>query len=235
MARPTPTDAFKRSAAEGAVSHIAPGMVVGLGTGSTVRFALEKIARDLRDGRLSGITGIPSSVQTERAASALGIPLSTLERFPEIDLAIDGADEIDPELDLIKGGGGALLREKVIAQASRRFIVIADEGKLSPRLGTRSVLPVEVIPFAARAEERFLSRLGASVALRVRPSGRPFRTDQGNWILDADFGPIEDPEALARRLEGRAGVAGHGLFLAMADLAVVAGESGLREWVRPQD
>ena len=224
-------DELKRAAARFAVDFVASGMVLGLGTGSTTQYALERIAERIREGTLQGVVGIPSSHATEKAACGLGIPLCGFEDHPVIDLTIDGADEVDPALNLIKGGGGALLREKVLAQTSRRNVIIVDESKLSERLGTHWALPVEVVPFARPAEERFLESLGARVALRVR-DGRPVATDQDNLLLDARFGPITDPEALGARLDARAGVAAHGLFLGLAHDVIVAGAGGVRHLTR---
>jgi ribose 5-phosphate isomerase A len=177
-------------------------------------------------------------------ARSLGIPLTTLAEVPVIDLTIDGADEVDPHLNLIKGGGGALLREKIVAQASRREVIVVDAEKLSPALGTRWAVPVEVFPFAWRSQQEYLKGLGARVTLRREQGaagggtggGAPFRTDEGNMILDCHFGPLPDPvalEALAARLDGRAGVAGHGLFLGLASEVFVAGTAGVRRLTPP--
>jgi ribose 5-phosphate isomerase A len=223
----TRQDELKQQAAASAVDRLESGMVVGLGTGSTTRFALERIAELIRAGRLERIAGIPSSLQTEKAAGELGIPLTDFESHPVIDITIDGADEVDPELNLIKGGGGALLREKVLAQASRCNLIIVDESKLSDRLGTRWALPVEVVPFARAAEERFLASLGAAVVLRTR-NGSPVVTDQGNLLLDARFGPMKDPGRLAGQLNERAGIVEHGLFVGLAHEVFVAGADGIR-------
>lgn len=227
----TRQDELKQLAAAAAVDRLQSGMVVGLGTGSTTRFALERIAELMRAGRLERIIAIPSSIQTETAARELGIPLTDFEAHAVIDITIDGADEVDPQLNLIKGGGGALLREKVLAQASRRNIIIVDASKLSERLGTRWALPVEVVPFARAAEERFLASLGAAVALRTR-NGSPVLTDQGNLLLDARFGPIMDPARLAGQLSGRAGIVEHGLFVGLAHEVFVAGADGIRRLQR---
>jgi ribose 5-phosphate isomerase A len=227
----TPQDEFKRKAASFAVGFLESGMVVGLGTGSTTQFALERLGELIRTGRLRGIVGIPSSVRTETAAREAGIPLTDLETHPLIDVTIDGADEVDPELNLIKGGGGALLREKVLAQATRRNIIIVDESKLAPRLGTKWALPVEVIPFARASEERFMRSMGAAVTLRAK-DGRPVTTDQGNLLLDAAFGPMENPVAIAQQLNGRAGIVEHGLFLGLARDVIVAGKEGIRHLKR---
>lgn len=222
------TDRLKQQAAWRAAEYVQSGMILGLGTGSTTRFALERIAELLKQGHLKNISGIPSSLQTEALARSLGIPLASFDAHSEIDLTIDGADEVDPDLNLIKGGGGALLREKVLAQAGRRNIIIVDESKLSPQLGSKWPLPVEVVPFALGVEMKFLQSLGAKVSLRKNSDGSPFRTDQGNAILDADFGPIADPEALARQLNQRAGIVEQGLFLGLATEVIVAGKNGIR-------
>jgi ribose 5-phosphate isomerase A len=227
----TPQDELKRAAAVHAADLVASGMVVGLGTGSTTQFALERLGERVLAGELKDIVGIPSSVRTEEIARGLGIPLTDFEAHPAIDLTIDGADEVDPALNLIKGGGGALLREKVLAQATRRNVIIVDESKLAPRLGTRWALPVEVVPFAAATEKRYLESVGARVTLRTR-DGRPVATDQGNVLLDAAFGPMDDPGGIAERLDRRAGIVEHGLFLGLAHDVIVAGREGIRHLKR---
>lgn len=219
---------WKREAAEAAVELVRPGMVIGLGHGSTAHYALLKIAELWQAGRLAGIKVIPCSRAVEREARELGLPLATLEDFPEVDLTIDGADEIDPKLNVIKGGGGALLREKIVAQATRREVIVADFTKLSPALGTRFPLPVEVLPFGWKSQAKFLEALGARVVLRTEANGAPYLTDQGNYILDCWFGPISDPWALAEKLGARAGIVEHGLFLGLVHEAFVAGPQGLR-------
>lgn len=215
-------DDLKRKAAEKAVTLIEPGMVVGLGEGSTALWALRAIARKLADGSLRDIVGVPCSNNVERHARELGIPLTTLEDCDHIDLTIDGADEVDPQLNLIKGGGGALLREKIVAQASRREIIIVDESKLSPVLGTKWHVPIEVVPFGWGSQRRFLESLGARVALRQNKTGGNFITDQGNFILDSHFGLIHDPAALAATLAARAGIVEHGLFVGLTSQLIVA-------------
>jgi len=164
-------DELKQKAAHRAVEFVDSGMVVGLGTGSTTAFAVIRIGERLKSGDLKNIVGIPTSIRTEKLAGELGIPLCGLGDQAVIDVTIDGADEVDPDLNLIKGGGGALLREKVVAQASRQNIIIVDESKLSPRLGTRRALPVEVIPFAVKYAENFLESQGAAVSLRLDDKG----------------------------------------------------------------
>ena len=223
----TQTD-LKQEAAWRAVEFVESGMVVGLGSGSTAAFAIQRIAARIRAGELENIVGIPSSDNTERLARELGIPLTGFDEHQHIDINIDGADEVDPELNLIKGGGGALLREKVVAQASRRSIIIVDETKLSPQLGTNWAVPVEVIAFARKVEEKYLMSLGASVTTRGLKDGNYFRIDQNNLILDADFGPIADTAALANLLGDRAGIVEHGLFLGLTSEVIVAGAEGVR-------
>ena len=223
-----PNAASKQAAAERAVELVESGMVVGLGTGSTAIFATRRIGTLLRDGVLRDIVGFPTSLATAAEARRLGIPLLDEELPRSIDLTIDGADEVDPELNLIKGGGGALLREKIVAEASRREVIVVDESKLSPVLGTRWALPVEVIPFGWRSQQRYIESLGAKIAVRTGANGKPFRTDQGNLILDCAFGPIGNPGELARCLRARAGVVEHGLFLGIARDLFVAGADGVR-------
>jgi len=221
-------DELKREAAERAVELVRSGMVLGLGHGSTAHYAWLKIAALLRSGDLRQVMGVPCSAQVEREARELGIPLTTLEEHPVLDLTIDGADEVDPEMNLIKGGGGALLREKIVAQASRREAIVVDEGKLSPALGTRCPVPVEVLPFGWKTHLRFLERLGAQVVLRMASAGGPFQTDQGNLVLDCRFGPMGDLRALAHELDARAGIVGHGLFLGLTTDLFVAEKAGVR-------
>lgn len=224
-------DTFKRQAAEAAAECVESGMVLGLGHGSTAIFALRRVAQRLAAGELHGVLGVPCSRAVEREALELNIPLTTFAAHPVLDLTIDGADEVDPDLGLIKGGGGALLREKIVAQASRRVVIVVDETKCSPALGTRVPVPVEVLPFACAALLPWLGELGVRPVLRT-VEGAPFTTDQGNWILDCHTGALTDPAALAARLSSRAGVVGHGLFLGTADAVVVAGEGGLRRLTR---
>jgi ribose 5-phosphate isomerase A len=221
-------DRLKKEAGRAAVDFIESSMVLGLGTGSTTRYALEEIGRRIKSGKLKDIVGIPSSTQTEKIAGELGISLTTFDEFQELDLTIDGADEVDPELNLIKGGGGALLREKILAQASRRNIMIVDESKLSPRLGTHWPVPIEVIPFAWKLVEKFLLSLGGKARLRMKDDGNPYTTDQNNFILDTKFGPIADLERLASNLSKKAGIVEYGLFLGTASEVIVAGENGIR-------
>jgi ribose 5-phosphate isomerase A len=223
---------FKRQAAEYAAGLVQPGMIVGLGHGSTAIWAVRRIAALLRTGQLLDILGVPCSVEVEAEARALGIPLTTLDDHPMIDLTIDGADEIAPNLDVIKGGGGALLREKIVAQATRRQVIVADESKRSPALGTRFAVPVEVVSFGLRTHIAHLESLGARVTLRREADGTPFLTNQGNLILDCAFGPLANPPELAARIRARAGIVEHGLFLGLVAEAVIAGERGIEHVTR---
>ncbi|MGB9300881.1 MAG: ribose-5-phosphate isomerase RpiA, partial [Anaerolineae bacterium] len=195
-------------------------------------FALRRLDELLREGQLKDILGVPCSLRLEEEARDLGFPLTTLDEHPLLDLTIDGADEVDPNLNLIKGGGGALLREKIVAQASRREIIVVDASKLSTTLGTHWPVPVEVTPFGWRSQIPFLESLGARVVLRQEVDGCPFKTDQGNLVLDCHFGPIPDPRRLATELGQRAGVIEHGLFLDLATDVVVAGDQGIRHLKR---
>jgi ribose 5-phosphate isomerase A len=223
-----PEQQLKQRAADQVLTYIRAGMIVGLGFGSTAILAVRGLAEKLSRGELTDILGIPCARATEAEARRLGIPLTTLEDHPVIDLTFDGADEVDPALNLIKGGGGALLREKIVAQSSRREIIIVDESKLSPALGTHWAVPVEVIPFGWRTQAAYLENLGARISLRSGDDGAPFVTDQGNLILDCAFGPIGEPAGLAARLDSRTGIVAHGLFLDLATDVLVAGASGVK-------
>lgn len=224
---------FKQEAGEYAVRYIESGMVVGLGTGSTAIHAVRRIGALLKEGSLRDIVGFATSTATLRAATTLGIPLLTEDLPRLIDITIDGADEVDPAFNVIKGGGGALLREKIVAQASRRLIIVVDERKLSPQLGVTWPVPVEIMRFGYASNVRFLTALGAQVILRLTADGVPFVTDNGNWIVDCAFGPMADPAALADALAGRAGIVEHGLFLDLATDLIVAGVDGIRHLPRP--
>jgi ribose 5-phosphate isomerase A len=208
----------KEAAGRAAAELVRDGDIVGLGTGSTAYFAVVRLGERVKAGLK--IIGIPTSIQTADLARTLGIPLTTLDEHPEIDLTIDGADEVDPKLNLIKGGGGALLREKVVASASKKMVVVADSGKIVAVLG-KFPLPVEVISFGRTVVEKKILALGGSPKLRMKSDGSPYVTDNGNQILDCSFGKIADPAALARELNDMPGVVEHGLFIGLAKLALV--------------
>ena len=212
---------LKNKAAVEAAKNVASGMVLGLGTGLTVNFAIREISRLLKDGSLKDIVGIPSSSQTEKLALELGIPLISFEQKSEIDLNIDGADEVDPDLNLIKGGGGALLREKIIAQSSTRNIIVIDEQKMSQKLGTKWAVPVEIIEFSYKPVAKYLEDLGAEVALRKNQNGETFKTDHGNIIADCNFGQIENLNELNQALNSKAGIVEHGLFIGITDEVII--------------
>ena len=218
---------FKKQAALAAVELVQSGQIVGLGHGSTVHYALEGLAEKLSSGQLKNVQGVPCSSETERKASKLGIPLVDLNEVAQIDITIDGADEIDPQFNLIKGGGGALLREKMVAEASTREVIVADSSKLSPNLGSQFPLPVEVLPFGWIQQARFIDGLGGRASLRKHDNDEMVLSDQGNYLLDCDFGPIEDLSGLAQQLDARAGIIAHGLFLGLATDVIIAGPDGI--------
>lgn len=226
---------YKQQAGEYAVQFVESDMVLGLGFGSTAIHALRLIAARISSGDLTGILAVPTGESIEREARQLEIPIVDLGEVSTIDMTIDGADEINPDLQLIKGGGGALLREKIVAQSTTREIIVADHTKLSPRLGTRFGLPVEVIIFGWQSQLRYLENLGAEVSRRVNSKGQPFTSDSGNFILDCHFGPIDDPYGLAQKLERRAGIVEHGLFLDLASEAIIAGPEGIQHLRREQN
>lgn len=226
--RSTP-DELKRSAAQEALKEVEPGMRLGLGTGSTAEHFVRALGAGVRAGLK--VIGVPTSERIAVLAKAEGVPLATLEDCPELDLAVDGADEVDHDLRLIKGGGGALVREKIVDSAARRFVVIADGSKLVKTLGAFP-LPIEVLSFGLSTTRRKIEtaagRLGLSGRIELRSrAGAPFLSDGGNPILDASFGRIPDPEALAAALDPIPGVVGHGLFLGLASLAILARDDGL--------
>ncbi len=225
------SEELKRRAAEAALAHVEDGMRIGLGSGSTAALFVTALGKRVAAGLT--VVGVATSEATASVARKAGVPLATLDEEPELDLDVDGADEIGPGLALIKGGGGAHLREKIVAAASRRMIVIADAGKRVAMLGAFP-LPIEVAEFGlvatSRAIERAAVEIGLDVAIRLRRNhGNPFVTEGGNRILDASFGRIPDPEALARKLSDIPGVMEHGLFLGYAHLALVASPEGVAE------
>ena len=219
----------KEIAGHRAAEMVEDGMTIGLGTGSTVHFTLERLADRVAKEGLA-IRGVPTSVETERKALALGIPLATLEEVESIDLTIDGADEIDPNFDLTKGGGGALLREKVVAYISRREAIVVGRNKVVERLGTTFLLPVEVVPFARAMVAREITRLGAEPVLRLAKPGQPYLTDNGNQILDCRFPDgIPDPAATEAQLAHIPGIVESGLFVGLAQVVVIGDDDGTVE------
>ena len=229
-------EAQKRQAAARALDWVRPGMKLGLGTGSTAQHFIELLGERVREGLQ--IIGVPTSETTRIQAERAGIALSTLDETPELDLAIDGADEIAPDLSLIKGGGGALLYEKIVAAASAQMLVIADESKCVPMLGSFP-LPIEVVPFGLSATRRAIESVigvGPDVFLTLRKGndGLAFVTDGGHWLIDAALGRIPDPLLLAQRLGSIPGVVEHGLFIGLAQAAIVAGAGGVRVVQRPR-
>jgi ribose 5-phosphate isomerase A len=227
-------EAQKRAAAARALEYVRPGMRLGLGTGSTARHFVDLLGERVRAG--FRVVGVPTSEETRRQAEGLGIPLTTLDETPELDLTIDGADEIAPDLSLTKGGGGALLREKIVASASAAMVVIADASKWVPALG-RFPLPIEVVPFGFAATLRAIeaeTRIPAGPALRQRmKDGHAFVTDGGHFIVDAALERIAAPAELAERLNAIPGVVEHGLFIGLAQTAIIAGPDGVRTVERP--
>ena len=221
---------LKQVAAARALEYVESGMRLGLGTGSTTAYFVDLLGKKLQNGELSNIVGVPTSERTAEQARRLNIPLTTLSRTPRLDLAVDGADEVDPQLNLIKGLGRALLREKIVEVHARRFVVIVDESKLVSKLGEHVPLPVEIIPFEAAAHVAWLNALnGCRAKLWLEDDGSPVITDNGNYLVRCTFEQgIDDPQSLARALSERPGIVEHGLFLNMANAVVVAGETGAR-------
>jgi len=216
----------KEAAGRAAAESVRDGMIVGLGTGSTVHYTLERLAERIRTEGLA-VRGVPTSLDTERKARKLGIPLAALDEIEAIDLTIDGADEIDVRFDMIKGGGGALLREKVVAALSWREVIVVDRGKVVERLGVRFPLPIEVVPFARAAVARRIAAMGASWTVRTREGQEIVRTDNGNEILDCRFpGGIADARTLERQLDEIPGVVESGLFVALAHQLVIGDDDG---------
>ena len=223
----------KQRAAEAAVSYVRDGMIVGLGTGSTADYFLQSLSTALKSGKLRDLRGVPTSRQSEERARQLGIPLATLAECASPDITIDGADEVDPNLDLIKGLGGALLREKVVAQNSKQLVIIADASKIVRYLGEKAPLPVEVTIFGHEVQEGFLRSLGCVPTLRRGGDGNAFITDNGNHIYDCRFPRIENAAQLEAKLKSRAGIVETGLFLSLARVVLVGTDRGVETRARP--
>ena len=221
---------MKQLACQRAAQEVQDGMVLGLGTGSTVYYFLQELGRMVREGVC--ITGVATSVQTAQLATQLAIPLTSLDDHPHLDLAVDGADEVDDHLNLIKGAGGALLREKIIAASAARFLVVVDERKLVHQLGARYPVPVEVVPFGHIPATHALEGLGARVTLRRGADGQTWISDNGNYILDCRFGPIADPVALQQQLLAIPAVIDSGLFIGMTDTVLIGHAEGVRRLER---
>jgi ribose 5-phosphate isomerase A len=222
-------DAEKQAAARASLQYVHDGQIVGLGSGSTATFAIRMLGERVREGMK--IRGIPSSIASRDLALELGIPLITFEDAQQIDVTIDGADEFDPALNLIKGGGGAMLREKIVAFASRQLVIVTDSSKQVPMLG-RFPVPVEVITFAEPLVARKISNLSAKVVQRQDNTGKVYVTDEGHHILDCHFGKIPDPASLARTLSDMPGIVEHGLFVGMANVVVMAKAGDVKEFRR---
>ncbi len=227
---------LKKKAALAAVDYVKPGMKLRLGTGSTVKYAIEEIGRLLKTGELKDLTAVPSSEATRFLALETGIPLIELEGNVPLDLYIDGADEVDYSLNLIKGGGGALMREKILASSSEYSIIVVDESKISENLGDKWSVPVEVMPFAAGLVKKFLTEMGFTFKQRQNKSNNSaFITDNGNYIFDVKTGPIEDPAELDSYLNYCPGIVEHGIFPAMTDLLIIGTEEGVKQIIPEQE
>jgi ribose 5-phosphate isomerase A len=219
-------DHEKEAAALWSLRFVEDGQVVGLGTGSTAAHFIRLLGDRVKNGLR--VRGIPTSVRSEEMARSLGIPLTTLDEVQQIDVTVDGADEVDPQLRLIKGGGGALLREKIVASATRQLVIVADASKQVETLG-KFPLPIEVIKFSQALVTKRITNLGAKVQLREKDDGKPYLTDENNYILDCHFGQISDPERVARELSDMPGVVEHGLFIRMASVVLIANEGEVVE------
>lgn len=225
------SDQEKEAAARASLRFVEDGQVLGLGTGSTAAHFIHLLGERVKQGLR--VRGIPTSVRSEAMAKSLGIPLTSLDECQEIAVTVDGADEVDPQLRLIKGGGGALLREKIVASATRNEVIVVDASKRVATLG-KFPLPVEIIKFAQALVTKRIAGLGADVRLRRNEDGKPYLTDENNYILDCHFGQISDPDALARKLSDMPGVVEHGLFIGMASIVLVANQGEVIE-LRPKD
>ena len=219
------SDIAKQNAAKSALQYVSDGMRIGIGTGSTAAHFIRLLGQRVKDG--ISVMGVATSERSSELCRNVGIPLATLDDFPELDLAVDGTDEFDQSLNLIKGGGGALLREKIVATSAKRFVIIADKSKQVGALGAFP-LPIEIIPMARQPILRRLSKMGVTAFVRPAPDGSPFRTDEGHWIIDGHFGPsIFHPTELGHEISGWPGVVEHGLFCNMADQVILGTENNV--------
>lgn len=227
MSELSPQDQLKVAAAEAAAAQLNDGMIVGLGTGSTAAFAIDAIGKRVAQGLK--IIGVPTSERTTQQATGLGIPLVPVEEYEWIDVTIDGADEVElGTLNLIKGRGGALLREKIVATSTKKLIIIVDESKIVTRLGSHDPIPVEVVSFGWKTTERRLQRIGGNPILRLKSDGSIFVTDGGHYILDCKFGPLPESIDTEQKLNNTVGVVEHGMFLGMTGMVIVGGAGGIR-------
>ena len=220
--------ALKKKAGEFAADLIESGMRIGLGTGSTAIWAVRRIGERIKSGELTDIVAIPTSIRTQEEAESLGIPLGSFDEIDELDVTIDGADEVDGRLNVIKGGGGALLREKIVAQMTKRLVIIVDPSKQVSLLGQTWAVPIEVVHFGWESQKRFLESEGATVEVRQDEDGNPYLTDGGNLILDANFGRIYNILALETKLQNRVGIVESGLFFEMVDDLIIASPDGIQ-------
>lgn len=223
-------DALKHEAAVAALSEIADGMALGLGTGSTVNHFIRELGRRARSGLK--VTAIPTSLQSERLAREAGLTIVSFREAPVLDVTVDGADEVAPDLSLIKGLGGALVREKIVATASHRLVIVVDDSKLVDQLGTRAPIPIEVVPFAVDVVIQRLTEIGGKPDLRRVAGDVPFVSDNGNHVIDWQFGPILDPPMVERRLKSVPGIVDSGIFSDLADTVIVAADTGIRRLER---
>jgi len=227
-------DDLKKAAALKAVEFVTSGTILGLGTGSTVSYAVERIGLLIKEGKLTNIVGVPTSKETEVLALKSGVPLTSLRDNPRIDITIDGADEVDINLNLIKGGGGALFREKIVAEASQRIIIVIDESKFTNQIGSKWPVPVEIATFALKPVTEYITELGAKTDMRMTSDGLIYVTDEGNNIIDCNFGPLTDPETIASKLSRKSGVIEHGLFLDLATDVIIAGKEKIEQKTKDQ-
>ncbi len=222
----------KQKAAEAALKYVKSGMIVGLGTGSTAKLFIDALGAEVKAGRIKDIVGVATSIRSEEQAGSLGIKVVPLAQVGMCDVTVDGADEVDPKLNLIKGLGGAHLREKIVAEHTKRLVIIVDDSKIVPYLGAKAPVPVEVAQFSHEVSRDYLKSLGCDVTIRLDEKAQPYITDNNNLIYDCRFQHIDDPHALDQKIKSRAGILETGIFVGIASDVVIAGESGVREMHR---